>query len=123
MGETPPDPAGVVLVLVRDLMFSSRIAATARAADVPVTLLRDPAQLAAAAPDATRLIVDLNQPGAIEAAAAWMAPQSRDVVGFVSHVDAETIARARAAGIERVLPRSRFVEVLPELLTGRRRPL
>lgn len=110
-----------VLVLVRDLMFSSRISATARAAGVDVAIFRDPTQLAAT--PGRRLIVDLNLPGAIEAAAAWMrSPAGRGsapggVVGFVSHVDAETIARARAAGIDRVLPRSRFVETLAELLT------
>jgi hypothetical protein len=62
--------------------------------------------------------VDLNQPGALEAAVAWKGAESagRDVVGFVSHVDAATIARARAAGIDRIMPRSRFVEALPELL-------
>lgn len=110
-----------VLLLVRDLMFSSRITATARAAGIDVAIFRDPTQLAAT--PGRRLIVDLNLPGAIEAAAAWMrssaGPGSArgDVVGFVSHVDADTIARARAAGIDRVLPRSRFVETLPELLT------
>jgi hypothetical protein len=63
------------------------------------------------------LIVDLNQPGALEAAVAWKRNASGEVVGFVSHVDAETISRAKSAGIDRVIPRSRFVEVLPELLT------
>ena len=128
MGDTPRVSVPPVIVLVRDMMLSSRITATARAAGVPVTLLRDPAQLAAAAAaattDSTRLILDLNQPGAIDAAVAWKAPhQVREAIGFVSHVDADTIARARAAGIDRVLPRSRFVEMLPELLTGDPRPL
>jgi DNA-binding NarL/FixJ family response regulator len=104
-----------VLVLVRDLMFSSRISATARAGGAPVRMLRDPVELHNA--PGRRLIVDLNQPGALEAAVEWKrASSSGDVVGFVSHVDADTIARARAAGIDRVLPRSRFVEVLPDLL-------
>jgi hypothetical protein len=103
-----------VLVLVRDLMFSSRISATARAEGTGVRLLREPAQLADASGDL--LIVDLNQPGVIEPAAAWLAAgPARRVVGFVSHVDADTIKAARAAGLE-VLARSRFVEVLPELL-------
>jgi hypothetical protein len=103
-----------VLVLVRDLMFSSRISATARAGGQPVRMLRDPSDLREAV--GRRLIVDLNQPGALEAAVDWKRASSNDVVGFVSHVDADTIARARAAGIDRVLPRSRFVELLPELL-------
>jgi len=120
MAETPqqpvahPDAPASVVVLVRDLMFSSRIVATARAADIPVKLLRDPAALAGA--EGRLLIVDLNQSGAIDAAVAWKARSLGTIVGFVSHVDADTIARAKAAGVDRVIPRSRFVEVLPELL-------
>lgn len=112
-----PDPLRApspVLVLVRDLMFSSRIGATARAMDAPVKLLRDPASLAGA--EGRFLIVDLNQPGALDAAVAWKADTSGEVVGFVSHVDVETIARARAAGIGRVMPRSQFVNALADLL-------
>jgi len=136
MSETPRDPdaageiprdettrnptARPVIVLVRDLMFSSRIAATARAAGAPITLLRDPARLAAQppSPGPGLLIVDLNLPGSIDAAIQWKrAHPSREVVGFVSHVDTLTIAQARGSSIDRVLPRSRFVEILPELLT------
>ena len=117
-GETARnEPLRAVTVLVRDLMFSSRISATARAADVPIHLLRDPAQLATAQPT-RRLILDLNLPGAIEAAVHWkQSSPDLEVIGFVSHVDADTIARARAAGVDQVLPRSRFVETLPDLLT------
>ena len=112
---SPPPPAGApVLVLVRDLMFSSRIGATARAMNAPVTLLRDPAALEGK--PGSRLIVDLNQPGALEAALAWKRNSSGEVVGFVSHVDSETVARARAGGIDRVMARSQFVNVLPQLL-------
>ena len=130
MTETPRDAATAnetapdVIVLVRDLMFSSRIAAAARAADVPLTLLRDPARLSSAPTPPTpaaRLIVDLKLPGGIDAAARWkQCSPGRQVIGFVSHVDADTIARARAAGIDPVLPRSRFVEILPDLLTSPR---
>ena len=64
--------------------------------------------------------MDLNQPGAIDAAGAWRgrAGGGADVIGFVSHVDTATIQKARAAGIDRVMARSQFVQVLPELLTG-----
>jgi hypothetical protein len=106
----------MILALVRDLIFASRITATAAGAGVAVTLVRDPLVLEAQ-PPANRLLVDLNLAGAIEAAAAWMrANPGSDVVGFVSHVDKATIDHARASGIDRVLARSRFVEVLPELL-------
>lgn len=99
-------------------MFASKITATANALNVAVTLIRDPAKLNEQEGD--RLIVDLNQEGALAAAAAWKlaAAERRAVTGFVSHVDAETIRAARAAGIDRVMPRSKFVEELEAILRG-----
>jgi AmiR/NasT family two-component response regulator len=110
-------PSEPLLVLVRDLLFSSRIAVAARHAGVEIKLLRDAGQLAPEAGE--RLIVDLNQPEALEAAAEWRrGGDGRTVIGFVAHVDADTIRRAREAGIDRVLPRSRFVAELESLLRG-----
>ena len=109
MGEQP-----TVIALVRDLIFASRITATAAGTGVCVKLVRDPALLGTVA--AKRLIVDLNLDGAVEAAQAWRRQVGGEIVGFVSHTDTETIDRARAAGVDRVLARSRFVELLPELL-------
>jgi DNA-binding NarL/FixJ family response regulator len=103
-----------VLVLVRDLLFASKIRATAHSIDATVRMLREPAQVTGA--EGRRLIVDLNQPGALDAAVAWKRGTGGEVVGFVSHVDAQTIQAARTAGLDQVLPRSRFVEVLAELL-------
>jgi hypothetical protein len=100
-------------------MFVSRVTSTAAQLGVAVKMLRDPARLAGEAGE--RLIVDLNLPGAIEAAQAWKLAagpgQTRSAAGFVSHVDADTIHRARAAGIDRVMARSQFVQVLPDLLS------
>jgi hypothetical protein len=111
MTETEPTP---VLALVRDLMFSSKIAATARAEGVAVKIIREAAKLASEG--GTCLLVDLNQDGAIPAASEWKSRTGGAVIGFVSHVDAETIARAREAGFDQVLARSRFVEQLAALL-------
>ena len=108
------DPHRPILVLVRDLLFASKIRANAQSIHATVRMLREPAQLAGAA--GRRLIVDLNQPGALDAAVAWKRESGGEVVGFVSHVDAQAIQAARIAGVDQVLPRSRFVEVLPELL-------
>ena len=104
-----------VLVLVRDLMFASKISSTAQALGVTVKMLRDPAKLAGEAGD--RVLVDLNQDGALEAAAEWKTTSGGRVIGFVSHVDRETIDRARAAGIEEVLPRSQFVQRIEEFIS------
>jgi AmiR/NasT family two-component response regulator len=115
MGTTPP--AGLappVACLVRDLMFVGKITATAAAIGVAVRILRDPAALADV--DAPRLVVDLNQAGALAAAVAWRTRTGRPVLGFVAHVDTDVIAEARAAGIDRVLARSAFTARLAELL-------
>jgi hypothetical protein len=118
MSESDPPP---ILVLVRDLMFSGRILAEARAAGVNVKVIRDPAAIAKLEnTDSSLMIADLNLPGAIVAAADWRRRTSGTVVGFVSHVDAEAISQAKAAGLDQVLARSRFVTVLPELLKGKR---
>jgi hypothetical protein len=111
MTETEPTPT---LALVRDLMFSSKIIATARAEGVAVKIVREAAKLAGEA--GTCLLVDLNQDGAIPAASEWKTRTGGAVIGFVSHVDAPTIAQARDAGFDQVLARSRFVEILPHLL-------
>jgi hypothetical protein len=110
------DPA--ILVLVRDLMFSGRIGAEARAAGANVKMLRDPKALAEGPAEATRLIVDLDLAGALEAAAAWKALSSAaEVIAFVAHTNADAIRAARAAGFDQILTRGQFVEVLPRLLS------
>jgi hypothetical protein len=40
------------------------------------------------------------------------------VIGFVSHVDTQTIERAKAAGLDEVLPRSRFTAMLEQIIGG-----
>jgi|SRR5580700_684632 DNA-binding NarL/FixJ family response regulator len=113
-----PESDPPILALVRDLMFSGRIMAEARAAGANVHIVRDPKSLEGATDtQASLMIVDLNLPGAIEAAADWQKKGPRRVVGFVSHEDAQTISQARSAGIDQVLARSRFVQILPQLLT------
>ena len=104
-----------VLVLVRDLIFATRIRGTAEALGTQVKMLRDSSLLPRH--EGSLLIVDLNLPAVIPAAAEWQSQGDRKVIGFVSHVDAETIAAARAAGLTDILPRSRFVEILPSLFT------
>ena len=104
-----------VIVLIRDLMFSSRVSSAAAQSGTPVTMLRDPARLKETVGE--KLIIDLNLPGAIEAAQEWkQASPQRQVCGFVSHMDTETIGRARAAGVDHVLARSQFVAPLADLL-------
>jgi hypothetical protein len=103
-----------VLALVSDLMFSSRITAEAKSAGAMVQILRKPEALQTAEGDL--LLADLNLPGAAAAAAKWANGGGRRVVGFVSHMDSAAIAEARQAGVQEIMARSRFVQVLPDLL-------
>ena len=91
-----PSPTPALLILCRDLLFGSKITSAAQSAGVAYNVVRDPARLADQ--PGRRLIVDLNQDGALDAASTWRQSTGGEVVGFVSHVDVETISRARAAG-------------------------
>lgn len=102
----PSQTAPAVLMLCRDLMFTSKVMAASRATGVGVRVVREPQKLAEEA--GSRLIVDLGQDHAIEAAGAWRERTGGRVIGFVSHVDEQTIARARAAGIDQVMSRGGF---------------
>jgi hypothetical protein len=105
-----------LLILVKDLLLSSRVTTVAKSLNIPYTVMRNPSDLADQA--ASMLIVDLNLPGAIEAASNWQRQTSGSTVGFVAHTDAATIAQARTAGIQLILARSKFVEDLPQLLAS-----
>ena len=106
-----------IVVLVRDLLFASKVSSTAKSLAIEVTMLREPAQLATRE-DRGKLIVDLNQAGALEAAAEWKKRSGGEVIGFTSHIDSDTIARAKALGIDQILARSAFVQQLPQLLSA-----
>jgi len=114
MSQEQSDSKPVVLALVRDLIFASKISASARAAGIDARIVRDPAHLASLT--GSMLLADLNQPGVIEAAAAWKRASGAQVVGFVSHVDGTTIDQARLAGLDQIMARSGFVNALPTLM-------
>jgi hypothetical protein len=108
------DAAQPVLALVRDLIFATKISSTATALGRPLKLIREPDRLSAEA--GQRLLVDLNLAGALGAAVRWKVATGGEVIAFVAHVDAATIQAAREAGLDRVIPRSEFVRILPDLL-------
>jgi hypothetical protein len=100
-----------VVALVTDLMDRSRLQA---AADVEVRFV-DADGLAAALADLVvdLVVVDLARPGHLDALARR--PSGVDVVGFGPHVDADLLASAEAAGCDRVLPRSKFFRLWPDV--------
>lgn len=124
MTATPPPTPPTLVILCTDLIFSTKITGTAKALGRPFQVARTPekldAALSAAAPRPL-LVIDLNIAGpdpiaAIHAARAHAnAPR---IVAFLSHVQADLAAAARAAGADQVLARSAFTATLPEILAG-----
>ena len=109
-------PAG--LLLSDDLIFASKVTATARATGLAVAVVRTPDQLLAAArsqPPAG-VILDLHNPGldvpALLTGLREACPAMPRVVAYGSHVEAEALKAARRAGCDRVMPRSQFVAEL-----------
>lgn len=119
----------VILAILDDLLFTSKIRSTAGHQGVTVTFARSPeaalAQMRLQAP--TLVILDLNNPrieplGTIAAMRADPALASIPTVGYVSHVDSETIRAAREAGVHEVVARSAFAANLPEILARDKPP-
>jgi DNA-binding NarL/FixJ family response regulator len=119
MAEETAEPVG--LLLSDDLIFTSRITGTARALGLFLRAARTvDALLALATQNQPRcVIVDLAIPGLVLADLFRQLGDNRPrVVAYGSHVDAESLRAARAAGCDPVMPRSQFIEVLPTALPG-----
>ena len=113
----------MVLVAVDDLLFSSKIRATAKQAGVDVTFARSPSEILEQARGIkpALAIFDLNsgKTDPIETIAAMKGdPELASIrtIGFASHVHVELIRAARAAGADEVLPRSAFASNLAGIL-------
>lgn len=104
-------------------MLRSRVTSAAKAVGVEVRFVSSESQIAAIEPAPRFVIVDLN--GRRVDGVALVARLKADpalagirLVGFVAHVDADTVSAARAAGIDEVMARGAFVDRLPGLLRG-----
>jgi DNA-binding NarL/FixJ family response regulator len=113
----------MVLVAVDDLLFSSKIRATAKQAGVELTFARSPEEILASARTAkpSLAIFDLNsgKTDPVATIAALKADPALSwirTIGFASHVHVDLIAAARQAGADQVLPRSAFAGNLAEIL-------
>jgi len=113
----------MVLAVVDDLLFSSKIRAGAAAAGESVTFVRNPANATAAcAEHQPRLVlIDLDRDAlrpieTITAIRAMPAPVPR-IVGFGAHVNVERLRAAREAGADQAMARSAFVAAMPILLS------
>jgi DNA-binding NarL/FixJ family response regulator len=113
----------MVLALVDDLMFTSKIRAAAAQLGVANTNARSSSGALAGMREAAPAhgILDLNSTrtdpiGTVRSMKADAALAAIPTVGFVSHVDTATIDAARSAGVGEVLARSAFTTQLGEIL-------
>jgi CheY-like chemotaxis protein len=122
MPEEPRTPPG--LLLCDDLLFASRVTATARSLGLEVQIARTTVDLLERA--------RCHQPGGIILDLAFpdlalttllhelrtACPGGVRVIAYGSHVDTDSLRAARQAGCDPVLPRSKFALELPEQLAS-----
>jgi len=114
---------GPILVVVDDIFFLSKIQQTARQVGVPIEAVGPAkARERAAECSAQFVILDLNHRSgsAIDVARdikGNAATSHVQVLGFLSHIQADLAAAAHEAGCDVVLARSAFSQQLPAILT------
>ena len=114
----------MIVAVLDDLMFSSKIKAAAQQLGVRVVFARSlESALAEIRKSPPSLVVlDLNNPrtdplGIVTAMQQDAALASIPTVGFASHVQTDVINAARQAGVGEVLARSAFTQQLGEILS------
>ncbi len=115
----------MILCVVDDLMFAVKISAAAKALKADVAFERAPNEvIARIRREAPSLVIfDLNSSrlkpiDTIKAMKSDAQLRGTRTLGYVSHVQTETIAAAREAGCDEVLARSAFSERLGSILSG-----
>ncbi len=121
------------IVLIDDLFFQAKLFETAKLTGIALETAATGEQLlkAAAANPEALVIVDLNaRQGALDAVEQLCKGKSdpagrpngpgnpRRVIAFISHVQTDLAERARGAGCQEVMPRSKFTQDLAAILRG-----
>jgi len=110
---------GRVVALMDDLFFQMKLAETAKHLGVEVKVAATAeALLPLLDPAPKLLIVDLNSRSQPIATIQRLRADKNGVrvIAFLSHVQTELAAQARAAGCDEVLPRSAFTQNLAAIL-------
>jgi hypothetical protein len=111
----------MLVYVVRDLLFVSKIREVAEGLGVSATGVRDVETLPAAARGARLVVLDLGLPHAMRALERLAAdPATADIqtVGFVGHERVDVMETARALGCRQVMAKGEFATRLPALLRG-----
>jgi CheY-like chemotaxis protein len=112
----------MILAVVDDLLFLAKIRQTAELVGAPLEVVpASEVETRARAKSVRAIFLDLNlreRPATeiLQALKGHPSTSSVPVWGFVSHVQGDLIARARAAGCDTVLARSAFTRQLPKIL-------
>jgi len=113
----------VILAVLDDLMFTSKIKTAATQLGTPVVFARSTASALAemqkAAPSLVILDLDNPRTGPLDIVASMKtdpALATVPTVGFVSHVHSDVIEAARRAGVGEVLARSAFTQRIADIL-------
>jgi len=99
-----------VVAVAPDLLLGSKVEAMLKTAGHEVSL--SPSLAEAPLEEADAIVADLE----VESPEALVG-LGIPVLGYYSHVNAETRAAAEAAGVDLVVPRSRMARELPELVS------
>ena len=115
----------MIICAIDDLMFSIRISTAAKALQSEIYFERSADRVLDTVREKrpTLVIFDLNSARMrpLEALARIKSDPELSAIrtlGYVAHADTATIEAARAAGIDRVIARSAFVNELGDILTN-----
>ena len=109
--------SGVVIVVVDDMFFASKIRAVAEAVGVEISFPRTREAVIEKAREARLIIVDLHNQK-IDAVGLARELTGVKLIGFFSHVETELQRNALAAGFDQVLPRSVFTRDLQRIISS-----
>ena len=110
----------MIFAIVDDLLFQGKLEAAAAHLGVPLTIASDAGPALRNGATWSRVLIDLNLSRGDSLAMVRdfrAAHPGVPVIGYCSHVQQELQQQALEAGCDTVLPRSAFVQQLPELLT------
>jgi CheY-like chemotaxis protein len=112
----------MLVYVVRDLLFVSKIREAAESAGLAVQGVRDVETLPAVARGARLVVLDLALPQSMRALEVLAAdPATADVptVGFVGHERRDVMETAKALGCRQVMAKGEFATRLPALVAGK----
>ena len=117
--------SGLIIAVVDDMFFASKIRAVAEAVGAEISFPRSREALIekARAAKPRMILIDLHNQRLEPVALATDLKADEELrevplVGFFSHVQTELQRNALAAGFDQVLPRSVFVRDLPKILAA-----